>query len=94
MVRVSWINTGTTYRRMEGDICNIDTIPFGVYEVDLSMTGWYLTKIADKFTFNYKLYNIQSDFLDYVTKTYNSTNGNLGILMNGTRGSGEKTENI
>lgn len=89
MIRVSWINTGTTYRRMEGDICNIDTIPFGVYEVDLSITGWSLTKIADKFTFNYKLYDIQNDFLKYITKTYNSTNGNLGVLMSGTRGSGK-----
>lgn len=89
MVRVSWINTGTTYRRMEGDICNIDTIPFGVYEVDLSITGWSLTKIADKFTFNYKLYDIQNDFLKYIIKTYNSTNGNLGVLMSGTRGSGK-----
>lgn len=89
MVRVSWINTGTTYRRMEGDICNIDAVPFGVYEVDLSITGWSLTKIADEFTFNYKLYDIQNDFLKYITKTYNSTNGNLGVLMSGTRGSGK-----
>lgn len=74
---------------VEGDIDNVDQVPVGVYEVGCDMRGYYLTKTADSFTFNYKLYNLQRGFLDYVKKTYDSTKGNLGVLFNGTRGTGK-----
>ncbi len=91
-MRVSWINTGTVYRRMEGDITNIDTVPVGIYEIGVNMSGWFLTKIADKFTFNHKVYNINDDFIDYVEKTYDNTTGNIGILLNGLQGSGKTVD--
>lgn len=89
MPRISWINTGSSYRRMEGDIVNINTIPPGIYEVRLDLSGWWLEKTGDSFVFPYKIYSLERDFLDHVKKTYNSTNGNLGILFNGTRGTGK-----
>lgn len=89
MPRISWINTGSSYRRMEGDIVNINTIPPGIYEVRLDLSGWWLEKTGDSFIFPYKIYSLERDFLDHVKKTYNSTNGNLGILFNGTRGTGK-----
>ena len=89
MPRISWINTGSEYRRMEGDIVNINTVPFGIYEVQLDLSGWWLKKTADSFVFPYKIYNLEREFLNHVKKTYNSTNGNLGILFNGTRGTGK-----
>jgi len=89
MVRVSWIKSGTTFRRMEGDISNVETLPVGIYEVNLGMDGWSLTQTALGFTFNYKIYNLQRNFIDYVEKTYKSTKNNLGILFTGTRGTGK-----
>lgn len=89
MVRVSWIKSGTTFRRMEGDITNTETLPTGIYEVNLGMDGWSLTQTASEFTFNYKIYNLQRNFIDYVEKTYENTEGNLGILFTGTRGTGK-----
>jgi len=89
MVRVSWIKSGTTFRRMEGDISNVETLPVGIYEVNLGMDGWSLTQTSLGFTFNYKIYNLQRNFIDYVEKTYKSTKNNLGILFTGTRGTGK-----
>lgn len=89
MPRVSWIKTGSTYRRMEGDITNMEKLPVGIYEVGINISGWFLTRTADKFVFNYKVYDLQRGFLDHVKKTYDCTNSNLGVLFNGTRGTGK-----
>lgn len=89
MPRISWINTGSEYRRMEGDIVNIPAIPPGIYEVQLDLSGWSLIKTADSFVFPYKVYNLEGEFLEHVKKTYNSLNGNIGILFNGTKGTGK-----
>ena len=44
MERVSWIQNGSNYKRVEGNVSNVDTVPRGVYNVGLSMTGWYLDR--------------------------------------------------
>jgi len=89
MPRISWINTGSSYRRMEGDIINIPTVPPGIYEVQLDLSGWSLQRTADSFVFPYKVYNLQREFLDHVKNTYKAINGNIGVLFNGTRGTGK-----
>ncbi len=49
-----------------------------------------LVKVADDFTFDYKLYGLESDLINRVLKTYNATDhGNLGILLNGLKGTGK-----
>jgi len=61
-----------------------------IYKVSLDMFERpYLSKVADNFTFDYKLYGLETDFINRVIKTYNATdNGNLGILLNGLKGTG------
>jgi hypothetical protein len=67
-----------------------EKLPVSVYNVNLvPFTGWVLEPYAKKFTFDYKLYDLQNEFIDHVCKTYNSTTGNLGILLNGTKGTGK-----
>ena len=61
----------------------------GIYEVKVSMTGFYLSKIAEFFTFDYKLYGLNQKFIDYVLKTYENTTGNLGVLLDGIKGTGK-----
>lgn len=34
-------------------------------------------------------YKMQEDFIDHVIKTYNNTEGNLGIMFTGTKGTGK-----
>ena len=89
MERISWIQNGSTYKRVEGSIDNVDAPPVGVYNIGLSMTGWFLEYTSEKFTFNYKVYGLQSEFVKHVLTAYNSTKGNFGVLLNGTRGTGK-----
>ena len=89
MSDVKWIRAGSDFRRVEGEIESVPVIPTGIYETHLSMSGWSLEKTADSLVFPYKLYNLQNDFLDHLKKTYEHTKGNIGVLFNGTRGTGK-----
>ena len=89
MERVSWIQNGSNYKRVEGNVSNVDTVPKGVYNIGLSMTGWYLERTADEFVFNYKVYGLQSKFMQHVLTAFENTKGNFGILLNGTKGTGK-----
>lgn len=62
-----------------------------IYKVGLDVFERpYLAKVADNFTFDYKLYGLESDLIKRVLKTYNATDhGNLGILLNGLKGTGK-----
>ena len=89
MERVSWIQNGSNYKRVEGNVSNVDTIPKGIYNVGLSMTGWYLERTADEFVFSHKIYGLQSKFMQHVLTAFKNTKGNFGILLNGTKGTGK-----
>lgn len=85
-----WVQTGINFNRMQGPIISYDKIPVGVYKISMSKQGFYLEYVMDKFVFDYKIYGLQEDFIDHVIKTYNeSKTGNLGILLNGTKGTGK-----
>lgn len=85
-----WIKSGNTYRQISSDFTIEEQVPAGIYNVDLvPFTGWVLNIYAEEFKFDYKLYDLQNDFINHVCKTYNSTSGNLGILLNGTKGTGK-----
>jgi len=49
----------------------------------------YLTRVFDAFTFDYKVYGLETAFVNRVVKTYENTKGNLGVLLNGVRGTGK-----
>ena len=90
MEKVSWIQNGSNFKRVEGNVSNVDAIPVGVYNIDFNpFGGWSLERTADKFEFGYKIYGLQTKFIEHVLKTFNNTNGNLGILLNGTKGTGK-----
>ena len=46
-------------------------------------------KLYDKFEFNYKVYGLKSEFVDKFMLTYTNTNGYLGALFNGIKGTGK-----
>ena len=89
MNKISWLKNESIFRRVEGNFSTMDSIPVGIYNIGLSMTGWYLEKYADKFVFDYKMYGLQKEFCDHVLKTYNNTTGNFGIMLTGTKGTGK-----
>ena len=84
-----WMITGSTYSQVDPGFKIEPTLSAGVYNLELTMFGWKLSKFADNFIFPYKLYNLENDFVDHVIKTYDNTIGNLGILLNGTKGTGK-----
>ena len=85
-----WLQDGNIFSQGSATtVSHPEGLPKGIYEVKLSMTGFYLSKIAESFTFDYKLYGLNQKFIDYVLKTYENTTGNLGILLDGIKGTGK-----
>jgi len=70
---------------------NQSTLKPAVYKLnyDSRADEMYLTEIQDSFEFPYKVYGIENGFIDRVVKTYNNTKGNLGVLLNGVKGTGK-----
>lgn len=85
-----WVQTGINFNRMQGPIISYNEIPVGVYKISMSKQGFYLKYVMSEFVFDYKIYGLQEDFINHVIKTYNEAQtGNLGILLNGTKGTGK-----
>lgn len=84
-----WMNTGNSYSQIDPNFEVTQSLPVGVYNLELTMFGWKLFKFADNFVFPYKLYSLENEFVDHVLKTYENTIGNLGVLLNGTKGTGK-----
>lgn len=67
-----------------------DELEKAIYTVGIDDFGrFFLVKNSDGFTFNYKLYGLESDLIARIIKTYEATNGNLGVLLNGLKGTGK-----
>jgi len=49
----------------------------------------FLQKLEEQFQFNYKMYGLETSLINRVLKTFKNTNGNLGILLNGVKGTGK-----
>lgn len=61
-----------------------------VYSIGIDEMGrFFLTKKSNGYKFDYKLYGLETDFINRVVKTYSKTQGNLGILLNGIKGTGK-----
>lgn len=85
-----WLQDGNVFSQGSATtVSHPEGLPQGIYEVKVSMTGFYLSKIAESFTFDYKLYGLNQKFIDYVLKTYENTTGNLGVLLDGIKGTGK-----
>lgn len=85
-----WLQDGNIFSQGSATtVSHPEGLSKGIYEVKLSMTGFYLSKIAESFTFDYKLYGLNQKFIDYVLKTYENTTGNLGVLLDGIKGTGK-----
>lgn len=86
----NWVKNGNDYYLREVSQ-QIKILPKGVYKLNQNrMTKeLYLSQVQDEFSFPYKVYNIETGFVDRVKKTYDNTTGNLGMLLNGIKGTGK-----
>ena len=67
------------------------TLEKGVYnlEFDADVKRIRIQYFKDEFDFNFQLYPIDEDFIDYVVKRNSCINKNMGILLNGMKGAGK-----
>lgn len=85
-----WIQTGSTYRLSSNDFTTLGKLQPGIYQLcQDSHEQLYLERKSDKFMLPEKVYDMESEFINYVAKTYNSINKNLGILLHGYQGTGK-----
>lgn len=81
--------SGDTYTQVSSDYSVEETLPVGIYSICLTMIGYHLEKYANKFVFPYKMYGLQEEFIDHVIKTYHATEGSMGVMLTGTKGTGK-----
>lgn len=88
MSNLKWAGSKNLLSKMSGD--NVfETIGPGIWNLIVTMTGAYLEKSADTFHFKHKLYNVDDQFIDHTLKTYENVTKNMGVLLNGIKGSGK-----
>lgn len=60
-----------------------------IYRYEVSMAGWYLNTVETSFQFPYKIYGNHDHILRRVTTAWGALEGNLGVLLNGIKGTGK-----
>src|SRR5687768_7672540 len=65
-----------------------DVLPVGNYHLRQDIMGFYLEKGKD-FTFPKKIYGSVPEDVKFYSEAYRSTEKNLGIVLNGEKGSGK-----
>lgn len=83
-----WKQDGQIYS-LSDNSKQINSLPVGVYAMNRNMFGFYLEKIEENFKFNHKLYGLETDLIERVIRTWKATNKNLGVLLNGLKGTGK-----
>lgn len=64
-------------------------LPVAVYRLQESKTGPFLERVSDKFELPEKVYGLNRNFINRVKKTIQCSKDNLGVLVNGLRGTGK-----
>ena len=91
-MKTVWVKVGNTlHQTLEGSQIVLQHPENKIYNLCMnSQSGEiYLEEIADKFEFNFKLYGLEEQFINHVVQTYEKTNTNLGILLDGKKGTGK-----
>lgn len=91
MSKQNWIQRGEEFSLIGNSAVIIQNLPVGIYTLNQNeMTGeFYLDKTAEKFVFPFKVYGIEHKFINHVMTTFNNTTTNLGVLLNGVKGTGK-----
>lgn len=98
-VKQKWVKENGVFYPIPGDTTLHQTPGMGVFQIyeEKSMGGSRLglRKMADEFTFNFKIYDLGAeDIMRKIDTTWNSDvfvegNKNLGVIFNGLKGTGK-----
>lgn len=84
-----WIESGSTWKPVSPG-CQVDKIKPGIYQYRASMFGWYLERIRDKFEFPFRIFHFDDSVVNRICLAWDRlTEGNLGVLLNGVKGTGK-----
>lgn len=89
----AWSQSSDTFRPVSTMALNEKLTP-AIYIPGMDMGGHFLTKYHDKYVFPYKIYGLNTSFINRIGKTFDNTTGNLGVLMNGVKGTGRNNLNF
>jgi len=64
-------------------------LPMGIYRYELTPIGWFLERTGSRFEFPYKIYGNHESILQRVKRAWAALDSNLGILLNGIKGTGK-----
>lgn len=86
-----WIKTGNEFSQMSSTIELVENLPIAIYSLKCNprTEELYLEKIEDAFTFNTRIYGLEDKFIEHVIRTFENTDKNLGVLLNGEKGTGK-----
>lgn len=85
-----WLNRdGTYFPGTNGEAASI--LETGVYYLETNpLTGqWWLERRRGGFEFPFKIYGNHQHIIERVVKTWEQTNTDIGVLMNGVKGTGK-----
>lgn len=79
-----WSKAENTYRLSEISHQQLH-LPVGVYRLEYNdpFGYFYMEHVQDQFSFPYKIYGIETAFIQRVKKSWDHTSGNMGVLLNG-----------
>lgn len=84
-----WVQSANNYTLREVSTQK-PLLPKGVYKYQVDMfESPFLSKVQDEFYFPYKVYGVETEFIDRVVKSWHHTNGNFGVILNGLKGTGK-----
>lgn len=88
---IAYLKNGRSLRQIEDSTSILKDLPKRVYNMcwDDNRHEIYLEEIMDEFRFDFKVYGMESKFINHVMTTFKATNSNLGILLNGIKGTGK-----
>lgn len=83
-----WTENGDVYR-LRDLTTQVPKLENAIYTLEVDLFGYYLQRIETKFEFDHKIYGLETSFVERVCKTYHATKSNLGVLLNGVKGTGK-----
>lgn len=91
MIEQAWSQQSSSFFPVSLDRENMPgKLPVGVYRIEFDPErGFYLTLLEDSFSMPAKIYGLQRGLIDRVKTSFHAHNTNLGVLLNGLRGTGK-----
>lgn len=85
----NWSKSSNNYRIAEVSQ-QMEKLPVAIYKYQLDVFEQpFLTEISEKFELPGRVFETERAFIDRVKKSWANTQGNMGILLNGVKGTGK-----